>query len=84
MLVTAAAFLLFAPRTATPAPLDGPAVARWWPDWKSPLLWLLGLTFGSNNAMYYGANAFVPDYLAPHCKCFSTGYLNITITMLRI
>ena len=26
--------------------------ARWWPDWKNPLVWLLGLTFGANNAMY--------------------------------
>lgn len=37
---------------------------RWWPDWNSPLIWLLGLTFGSNNAVYYGINAFLPDYLA--------------------
>jgi len=38
--------------------------ARWWPDWKNPLTWLLGFTFGSNNAAYYGANAFLPDFLA--------------------
>ena len=25
-------------------------MARWWPDWKNPLIWLLGLTFGSNNS----------------------------------
>ena len=29
---------------------DGAARA-WWPDWKNPLIWLLGLTFGSNNAL---------------------------------
>ena len=29
-------------------------------------MWLLGLTFGSNNAMYFGTNAFVPDYLVSH------------------
>ena len=73
VLVTAVAFLLFAPRTTTPVPLDGPVVARWWPDWKSPLLWLLGLTFGSNNAMYYGANAFVPDYLVSHGRADLVG-----------
>ena len=39
---------------------------RWWPDWKNPLVWLLGLTFGANNSMYFGANAFVPDYLVSH------------------
>ena len=37
---------------------------RWWPDWKNPLIWLLGLTFGANNSLYYGTNAFLPDYLA--------------------
>ena len=25
----------------------------WWPDWKDPLVWLLGLTFGSNNSAYF-------------------------------
>src|SRR6202008_3213689 len=50
-----------------PRPSDGAAqavAARWWPDWKDPLTWLLGFTFGSNNAAYYGANAFLPDFLA--------------------
>ena len=36
---------------------------RWWPDWKSPVLWLLALTFGSNNAFYYAVNAFLPTIL---------------------
>jgi CP family cyanate transporter-like MFS transporter len=36
---------------------------RWWPDWKSPQLWLLGITLGMNNAQFYAVNAFVPDYL---------------------
>jgi len=36
---------------------------RWWPDWNSPLIWLLGLTFGANNCIYFGINAFLPDYL---------------------
>jgi CP family cyanate transporter-like MFS transporter len=50
-------------RTAvTPAPAaDLPK--RWWPDWKSPQLWLLGITLGVNNAQFYAVNAFVPDYL---------------------
>jgi len=42
------------------------APKRWWPDWKSPLTWLLGLAFGSTNALYYGANAFLPDHLVAH------------------
>jgi len=36
----------------------------WWPDWKNPLVWLLGFTFGSNNSPFFGANAFLGDYLA--------------------
>jgi MFS transporter, CP family, cyanate transporter len=35
----------------------------WWPDWKNPLIWLIGLTFGSNNSPFFGANAFLGDYL---------------------
>jgi MFS transporter, CP family, cyanate transporter len=37
---------------------------RWWPDWRSPLIWRLGLMFGSVNAMYFASNAFIPIYLA--------------------
>jgi len=36
---------------------------RWWPAWNDPLIWLLGLAFGSTNSLYFGANAFLPDYL---------------------
>ena len=44
-----------------PKPRDPPA--RWWPDWNSPQLWLLGIALGANNALFFAANAFVPDYL---------------------
>lgn len=36
---------------------------RWWPDWKSPLTWMLGLTFGTNNSIYFSLNAVLPEYL---------------------
>ena len=36
----------------------------WRPDWKSPLVWLLGLTFGANSGPFFVANAFLGDYLA--------------------
>jgi CP family cyanate transporter-like MFS transporter len=62
VVVAAVIFAIAAPptdsdrqRTTTPP--------RWWPDWKSPLTWALGLTFGVNNAIYFGINAFLPDYL---------------------
>jgi CP family cyanate transporter-like MFS transporter len=62
--LAAALFLLLAPRSQPAAWIAAAATRRWWPDWKNPLIWLLGVTFGSNNALYYGANAFLPDYLA--------------------
>jgi CP family cyanate transporter-like MFS transporter len=36
----------------------------WWPDWKNPLTWLLGLTLGSNNSAFFSTNAFLGEYLA--------------------
>ena len=53
----------FAPGVALAKPGAAPAMQRWWPDWKDPLIWLLGVAFGSTNALYFGANAFLPDYL---------------------
>jgi CP family cyanate transporter-like MFS transporter len=63
VLATAIFFALLAPRRP-PGGASAAIAARWWPDWKNPLTWLLGLTFGSNNSAYYGANAFLPDFLA--------------------
>jgi len=59
-------FALFSPKERTPAlPPGGTAAGSlWWPDWKSPLIWLLGLTFGCNNSPFFAANAFLGDYLA--------------------
>jgi MFS transporter, CP family, cyanate transporter len=36
---------------------------QWWPDWKSGLLWRLGLVLGGVNASYFTTNHFLPDYL---------------------
>ena len=36
----------------------------WWPDFRDPLVWLLGLAFGSNNSPYFAINAFLGDYVA--------------------
>jgi CP family cyanate transporter-like MFS transporter len=62
LLVAAALLPAVAPRVG-PGPLRQASMPRWWPDWKHPLTWLLGLSFGANNALYFGANAFLPDYL---------------------
>jgi MFS transporter, CP family, cyanate transporter len=36
---------------------------RWWPDWRQPVIWRLGVILGSINAMYFVTNAFLPDYV---------------------
>src|SRR5206468_11574685 len=37
--------------------------ARWWPDWTKAGTWQLGLLMGGLTAAYFGANAFIPDFL---------------------
>ncbi len=56
-------FFLLSPR-GEDEHVDGVAItARWWPDWGSPAIWFLGLTFGGNNAAFYSIIAFLGDYL---------------------
>jgi len=64
VLATALLIALLGPRHPKLPATTKPLITRWWPNWKNPLIWLLGFTFGSNNAAYYGANAFLPDFLA--------------------
>lgn len=35
----------------------------WWPDWRDPLTWKLGLIAGFASSLYFSINAFLPDYL---------------------
>jgi MFS transporter, CP family, cyanate transporter len=37
--------------------------ARWWPNWRDPRLWQLGLLQGGCSVLYFACNAFIPDYL---------------------
>lgn len=36
---------------------------RWWPDWRSPLTWKLGLIMGCASSLFFATNAFLPDFL---------------------
>src|ERR1043165_5841195 len=45
----AAVIMMLAPRTVRTAQSTP---QRWWPDWKDPLIWRLGIALGSVNAMY--------------------------------
>ncbi|MGH7487975.1 MAG: CynX/NimT family MFS transporter, partial [bacterium] len=70
--------LLFAPRASS-----GSVVAtgrRWWPDWSKLLIWRLGFTFGTVNAIYFGTNAFLPDYLNSHGQ---GAWISATLTGLN-
>jgi MFS transporter, CP family, cyanate transporter len=63
VLATAVLLVALAPRRPAPSDASSNNGRRWWPDWKNPLIWLLGCTLGSNNALYFATNAFLPDYL---------------------
>src|SRR5215510_657771 len=46
------------------AAAPAPAVGRdWWPDWRDPLTWQIGILLGSVNSVYFATNAFLPGYL---------------------
>ena len=58
VLVSAVAIALAAParrKLAVPA--------RWWPTWLESQALRIGLVIGMASAVYYGANAYIPDYL---------------------
>ena len=57
-----AVILVLAPRPAASALAGGPP-RRWWPDWRSPLIWRLGIMMGSVNATYFSTNFFIPRFL---------------------
>jgi CP family cyanate transporter-like MFS transporter len=52
--------LVTAPRAADTS-LKG--TTRWWPDWPLRDILRLGIIFAGASALYYGSNAFLPDYL---------------------
>jgi MFS transporter, CP family, cyanate transporter len=54
----------FAPRAAPiPSSLVPATPTAWWPNWRDPLVWRLGLILGSVNSLYFCSNAFLPGYL---------------------
>jgi MFS transporter, CP family, cyanate transporter len=73
-------FYLLSPRTHDRRDRPGAVGAPWWPDWKNPLVWLLGFTFGSNNSPYFVTSAFIGDYLTtlgkPELLSPALGWLN--------
>lgn len=63
VLATALLVALCAPGRGAAKLISTASPRRWWPDWRDPLIWRLGLILGSVNATYFVANAFLPDYV---------------------
>jgi CP family cyanate transporter-like MFS transporter len=61
-------FLLLSPKDDAHSGSATKIGGRWWPDFKNPLVWLLGITFGSNNSPFFATNAFLGDYLGSEGK----------------
>lgn len=62
LFVIAALVVVLRPRSAH----DAPGVTsrpRWWPDWRNPMVWRLGVIIAGANSPYFGANAFLPAHL---------------------
>jgi CP family cyanate transporter-like MFS transporter len=64
--VALTAWLVYAraPRFPDPFLADKGTARRWLPDWRSGLVWRLGVLFAVVNGIYFGTNAFIPTYLA--------------------
>jgi MFS transporter, CP family, cyanate transporter len=63
LLLVPVLILLYRPFALARSKVEIVGGRRWWPDWSNPLIWLLGLSFGFNNSIYFASNAFLPDYL---------------------
>src|SRR5579862_5598123 len=67
-LLIAPVFYLLSPKGNDHPKIGKGTGVRWMPDFKDPLVWLLGLAFGSNNSPFFATNAFLGDYLASEGK----------------
>jgi CP family cyanate transporter-like MFS transporter len=89
VLAAALCLVLWGP-TRQPRPAGAPR-RRWWPDWKSGLIWRLAVMFGSTNTLYFATNTFLPDYLdatgrahwiGPALTALNFGQLPASLVML--
>jgi MFS transporter, CP family, cyanate transporter len=65
VLATALLVVLCTPSCGATGAADAADAAskQWWPDWRDPLIWRLGLLLGGVNATYFVTNGFLPDYV---------------------
>ena len=50
-------------RALSVPPAPRAAARLWWPDWRGTPILRLGCTAGGASAAYFGANAFIPEFL---------------------
>jgi len=90
VVLTAALVPALAPRTDAATPTMA-TITQWWPDWRSPVMWRLGLLFGSNTSVYFGTNAFLADYLnatgaaeliGPALSALNVGQIPVSFALL--
>lgn len=72
---------VLAPRRRAGAESGFVAGRKWWPDWRSGVLWRIGIMFGTVNAIYFTANAFVPELLT---RTGRADLISITLTALNL
>jgi MFS transporter, CP family, cyanate transporter len=59
VLISAVAIVALAPtRTSMPR-----TSSRWWPEWRENQTLRIGIVMGMASATYFGANAYIPDFL---------------------
>jgi CP family cyanate transporter-like MFS transporter len=79
-ILIAPVFFLLSPKEGKHTAANSAIGGLWWPEWKNPLVWLLGLTLGSNNSAYFSTNAFLGEFLASEGKAhllgLALGWLN--------
>ena len=59
VILSAAAIASRAPKRVS----DASVRSRWWPDWRKHQAVRIGLVMGMASATYFGANAYIPDFL---------------------
>jgi CP family cyanate transporter-like MFS transporter len=82
---------LLAPR---PGALGVSSTPRlWWPNWRDPLIWRLGLMLGSVNALYFATNTFIPyyfhavgrgDLIGPALTALNLGQIPASLLLLLV
>jgi MFS transporter, CP family, cyanate transporter len=59
VLVSGMAIVIAAPLRAARAEIP----SRWWPNWRQGQAVRIGVVMGMASAVYFGANAYIPDFL---------------------